>query len=66
MQSRATSVPSIITPVLTVARAACLRTVRNASSTVRASRTGRPASRLSAVVSGSIFVYDLLPYPPPT
>ena len=28
-------------------------------------RTGRPALRASATVTGSIFVYDLLPKPPP-
>ena len=53
--SRTTNVPSAFTPVLIVARAECRRTVLNASSTVSASLTGRPASRASAVVSGSIF-----------
>ena len=41
------------------------RVVAIDSSTRLTMRTGRPALRASATVMGSIFVYDLLPKPPP-
>ena len=53
---RATSTPSLVTPVLSFTLAPCRRTVTMASGTDRHTRTGRPALRESSATRGSNLV----------
>ena len=57
--------PSLVAAVRIRQRMLCRRVVTIDSPTLFWIFTGRPALRASATVSGSIFVYDLEPKPPP-
>ena len=63
--SRAIRFPSFVIAVRMRQRMPCRRVVTIDSSMRFWMRTGRRALRASATVSGSIFVYDFDPKPPP-
>ena len=63
--SRPSRRPSLVAAVRMRAFMPCRREVTIDSRAALRIRTGRRALRASATVIGSIFVYDLLPKPPP-
>jgi hypothetical protein len=60
-KSRASSVPSAANALRAWTRAPSERVVRIDSSTLSATRTGRPVAHAPSAASGSTFVYDFVP-----